>query len=144
MRKILGAFGLLIVILTSCGKQEAVTSMEKKTLFYRVSETSLDGKVSMTDVKRVDLDVWTKSNDDDDDHDEDEDENDSSCHPLPIIISSFSAKSIGNRNIEIQWESEAEDGTDHYTVERSEDSKTWKGVNIVSPGIRKYVVIDRY
>jgi len=142
MRKILGAFALLIVILTSCGKQEVATSTEKKTLFYRVSETSLDGKVSMTDVKRIDLEIWNKSNDDDEDEDEDDD--DSSCHPLPIILSSFSVKSIGNREIQIQWESEGEDKTGHYTVERSEDAKTWNGVNITLPGIRKYSVIDKY
>jgi hypothetical protein len=51
--------------------------------------------------------------------------------PLPIKLLSFTGKNTGNTN-ELTWVTVKEDNNKDFTIERSENSKTWSAIGVVN------------
>jgi hypothetical protein len=67
--------------------------------------------------------------------------------PLPVEYLNFTAKSIKNKQIQIEWQTENEINNKQFNIEKSEDGYSWETLNIVqgnnySNKITNYCIID--
>ena len=130
---------LFAIALASCGKpsQPLISASGDNVAFYKITEVDINGKSFTTPVKRISLtsnfgkNGGNHNDDDHDDHegnDQDDDDDDhGGCDTtvLPIKISSFLVTLNDPSTILITWESQNEDNTSHYIVEKSMDTKSW-------------------
>lgn len=68
--------------------------------------------------------------------------------PLPVEFISFSAKSLSNNLVKLEWKTASEINNDYFSIERSKDSKYWIGVGEVagagnSSATLNYTFIDK-
>ena len=50
---------------------------------------------------------------------------------LPVTLLSFTAKSINNSNVLVEWQSATEKNNDYYTIEKSKEGEIWEYVETV-------------
>ena len=65
--------------------------------------------------------------------------------PLPVTLSSFTGKINADKTATLSWIMDAEDGVNHYILERSEDGMSFHSLGMVYPGTavnRVYSRID--
>jgi len=118
---------LFAIALASCEKpsQPSIYASGENVAFYKITEVDINGKSVTTPVKRVSLANTFVEDEDDDDHDGDDHDGGCDTTVLPINISSFLVTLSGPSTVLIKWESQNEDNTSHYIVERSMDTKSW-------------------
>ena len=132
MKRILIAAALLTA---SCSKQVNNPVVDTTTTFYRLQEVAKDGSVEFSPIRTATVDAATAG-----------DNNPPNCphHPLAIVVGSFSVVKQKDNTLKLQWQAVDESNIDHYTVERSYDSKTWSERGIVTPsGTGYYSYLDK-
>ena len=123
---------LTAVLLTACNKPIILT--ETKTLYYRIQQVDVDGTITTSPIRKVNLTVSNATNatTDDDDHDH---HDQGGCHPVAIKFETFVVTVSKDNSIRVSW----------YIIERSTDSKNWVArLNYIPDLSGKYTIIDTY
>ncbi|MBS1663674.1 MAG: T9SS type A sorting domain-containing protein [Bacteroidetes bacterium] len=51
---------------------------------------------------------------------------------LPVTLTSFAAKQLKDKKVELDWTTASESGSDHFEVDRSNDGETWSAIGQVA------------
>ena len=133
------------VALFACTKpQPVIYATGDNVCFYKITEVDINGKSTSTPVRRISF----TTNFDGDEHDEDDDDDDDDDHDgcdttvLPINISSFLVTLSSPSTVLIKWESQNEENTSYYIVEKSIDLKSWMPIAKCNKSLGAYSVKD--
>ena len=135
----------LAVLLSACSKPEQKEIIT--TLLYRIEQTDIDGTVTLSPVKRITPNINSSTTDEDEDEeddDDDENEDDHDCYPLAIDFESITVVETKTGDIKVEWQAASESTVDHYSVQRSTNSKDWTNRSFTPVnGTGKYLVLDK-
>ena len=129
------------IILAACTKSKTTTN--NQTIYYRLQEVDVDGKVTTSPIRYVKLYEMVTTIKDGGHHEQHDGDDDDST--LPIKLETFVVTKINNNQIRIDWEADNEQCISYYIIEKSTDSKNWVARLKYIPDLSsKYTIIDTY
>jgi len=131
-----------LLFLISCTKSTSPI-IQSKTIFYKIQEVGNSGAITESEIKHINLEtsLYSKNEDDDDDDHDGHDCGDTTV--LSITVGTFNLTKITPNSVKIYWESENENNTKYYNVQKSYDSKSWEIIDFKPKKLGKYTVIDK-
>jgi len=129
-----------LLFLISCTKSTSPI-IQSKTIFYKIQEVGNSGAITESEIKHINLETSLYSKNEDDDDDDDDHDGDTTV--LSITVGTFNLTKITPNSVKIYWESENENNTKYYNVQKSYDSKLWEIIYFEPKKLGKYTVIDK-